>query len=105
MGWFRAPDPSFAPPSPSGHIGRTYAVLDAVPPLADPSDPPVRAARCEAPGCGQALTLVQVAKEARACSPRCRAASHRARRRAAVLARLDSVAAEVARLRSEVERW
>lgn len=72
-----------------------------------PADPAGTAAEtpvCEAPGCGRALTDAQVAKGARACSPACRARAHRARRRGALLTRLDALAAELARLRAEVER-
>jgi hypothetical protein len=51
------------------------------------------------------LTAAQVAKRARACSGPCRARAHRGRRRAAVLARIDALAGELAALRAEVSRW
>jgi hypothetical protein len=63
---------------------------------------PLKVHACEA--CGCPLSTTQVARGARSCSAACRAAGTRARRRAALLARIDALAGELAALRAEVGR-
>ncbi len=79
-------------------------MANAAPPLVAPQAPATVEALCGA-GCGAALTARQIAKGARHCSPGCRVRVHRAKRKAAVLGRLDALAGELARLRADVERW
>jgi hypothetical protein len=81
-----------------------YASPSADPASGDLQLAPVRAALCEAAGCGRALSLAQVAKEARACSPRCRVAAHRERRKRARLGEIDRAIAVLQELRAEVSR-
>ena len=64
---------------------------------------PTESPLCE-DGCGCGLTPVQAAKDARACSDRCRARAHRARRKARRLAEIDGAIRTLLELRADVER-
>jgi hypothetical protein len=66
------------------------------------TSPPAETRPCEA--CGGPVSAAQVAKGARSCSAACRAAGSRARRRQAVLSRLEALGAELCALRIEVGR-
>jgi len=50
------------------------------------------------------LTAVQASKGARACSPACRAAAHRERRKVARLAEIDAAIRTLQTLRDEIAR-
>jgi hypothetical protein len=76
----------------------------AVPAPVDLGPLPSEVSRCEAVGCGRALTPAQVSREARACSPRCRVAAHRERRKRARLAEIDAAIRVLEELRVEIAR-
>jgi hypothetical protein len=71
-------------------------------PRLPPGDAPAAERRCEA--CGELLGAGQ-RPGAKYHGGACRAAGTRARRRAAVIARLETIVVEVAALRDEVSRW
>jgi hypothetical protein len=84
---------------------RTYALqspMDPAPATLLPTS--AETSLCDAPGCGRALTPAQVSREARACSPRCRVAAHRERRKRARLAEIDAAIRVLEELRVEIAR-
>jgi multidrug efflux pump subunit AcrA (membrane-fusion protein) len=80
-----------SPGTPSEpRFSRAHAMLTPDRPHLDPPEPAPDAPVCEAPGCGRPLTTAQLARGARACSPACRRAAHRARQRDRRLAEIDA---------------